>query len=39
MIGFLGHFNTGKTFLMSELIQKELKQGLNVKTEGFNIAI
>ena len=39
LVGFLGNFNSGKTYFLSQLIKKKFRQGLDFKTRGLNLAI
>lgn len=37
IIGLVGNFNSGKTWILGKLTKNEFKQGLNHRTEGLNI--
>ena len=38
MVGYLGNFNSGKTFLLGKIVDKKFqKEGLTTRTEDFNL--
>jgi hypothetical protein len=39
MIGFLGGFDSGKSYVLSKIVDKIFPQGYNQKTMGLNIYV